>query len=145
MSIEEAYQIMAKASGIQVGDTVKVLRKAYDNEMGWSEVWTDSMDMLVGNSFIVKEVTKNGIYVVNRTWGLPFFVLEVLKKGQPAYDLKPFDKVLVRDNDIENWEIDLYSRTSTVGKFSFRGLRSWYTQCIPFNGHEHLLGTNNKP
>ena len=55
--------------------------------------------------------------------------------------LKPFDKVLVRDFDNTPWEIEFFSRLLD-GKH-FKCLELSYMQCIPYEGHEHLLGTNN--
>ena len=64
---------------------------------------------------------------------------------KPHYDIanfKPFDKVLVRDGDMEYWNADLFS--SYHDEFHcFRG--SW-EQCIPFNDKtKHLLGTTDMP
>ena len=67
-----------------------------------------------------------------------------LRKIQPHYDIanfQPFDKVLVRDGDMEYWNTDLFS--SYHDEFHcFRG--SW-EQCIPFDGNKHLLGTTDMP
>ena len=61
---------------------------------------------------------------------------------KPHYDIanfKPFDKVLVRDSDIDFWDVDLFARY--LDEFQcFRG--SW-EQCIPFEGNEHLHWTTN--
>ena len=68
-----------------------------------------------------------------------------LKKIQPHYDIanfKPFDKVLVRDSDTNGtWKIELFSHRSKDGWFICLG--SCYCQCIPFEGNEKLLGTND--
>ena len=55
--------------------------------------------------------------------------------------LKPFDKVLVRDFDNTPWEIEFFSRLFD-GKH-FKCLDVSYTQCIPYEGNHHLLGTTN--
>lgn len=47
MSIQDAYLVMQKASGIEVGNKVRVLRKASTEEMGWDNSWPDSMDKYV--------------------------------------------------------------------------------------------------
>ncbi len=52
--------------------------------------------------------------------------------------LKPYDKVLVRDFDNTPWEIEFFSRLLD-GKH-FKCLDVSYTQCIPYEGNEHLLG-----
>lgn len=60
--------------------------------------------------------------------------------------LKPFDKVLVRDYDEDNWRIDIFSDICNgVRKDSIRCIgRTWY-QCIPYNDNtKHLVGTTDK-
>lgn len=58
-------------------------------------------------------------------------------------ELKPFDKVLVRNSSIRKWEVDLFGYKSDAGLYHCVG----YTcnQCIPYEGNEHLLGTTNAP
>lgn len=55
--------------------------------------------------------------------------------------LKPFDKVLVRDEDCY-WTADLFSHIDdSLGRVCC----SWYSwkQCVPYNeGTKHLVGTN---
>ena len=78
MDIEEAYQAMQVECGIEVGDTVKVLRKAKTREMGWKNSWTEEMDGLVGEEAEVVAIREYGIWLKNSLW-FPFFVLEKVK------------------------------------------------------------------
>lgn len=57
--------------------------------------------------------------------------------------LKPFDKVLVRDNNAQKWTADLFSLfdKSLICPYSCVG--HYTNQCIPYKGNEHLLGTTN--
>ena len=60
--------------------------------------------------------------------------------------LKPFDKVLVRDAEKDNWECELFSRAdeNLIHKFKCCGLFS-YICCIPYNDEtKHLVGTNKE-
>ena len=60
--------------------------------------------------------------------------------------LKPFDKVLVRDLEVDTWECELLSRTdeSLIHKFKCCGLVS-YIYCIPYNDDtKYLLGTTEE-
>lgn len=60
--------------------------------------------------------------------------------------LKPFDKVLARDSEVDTWECELLSRTdeSLIHKFKCCGLVS-YIYCIPYNDDtKHLVGTTNE-
>lgn len=82
MTTTEAYNTLQKASGIEVGDTVRVLRKAQQNEMGWGTYWAKMMDKTIGETFVVTEVRDGvGIYNLSNYCAYPFFVLELVIKG----------------------------------------------------------------
>lgn len=57
--------------------------------------------------------------------------------------LKPFDKVLVRDDNEADWKCDFFSNISNSGYYHC--INAGWKQCIPYEGNEHLLGTTNKP
>lgn len=60
-------------------------------------------------------------------------------------ELKPFDKVLVRDSDTDVWEANLYSRyEKSEPEYCHICMDYGYNQCIPYEGNEHLLGTRDK-
>lgn len=67
---------------------------------------------------------------------------EYLLDGQKKYDFKPFDQVLVRASNLGNWNLHLFARVREE-EYKYEclgGLR--YKECIPYQGNEHLLGTN---
>lgn len=64
------------------------------------------------------------------------------KPGKPEDTLKPFDRVLVRDDDDTIWIASVYSHKNN-GLYYASGFE-WF-QCIPYEGNEHLLGTKDKP
>ena len=60
--------------------------------------------------------------------------------------LKPFDKVLVRDSDVDVWQCEMFShfcsRETTYPYFCCGGP---YYYCIPYNNEtEHILGTSGE-
>lgn len=56
--------------------------------------------------------------------------------------LKPFDKVLVRDNDDQLWTADIFSfKSNNIYPFSCVG--HYVNQCIPYEENKHLLGTTD--
>lgn len=67
----------------------------------------------------------------------------VVTDQESKHQFKPFDKVLVRDIDENEWECSLFSHIYEEGYYVCVG--SWWMQCIPYEGNEHLLGTTNKP
>ena len=71
-------------------------------------------------------------------------VLEV-PDNEPQF--KPFDKVLVRDWENEDWIPALFGYSYIVkGSTHYRtvGGAIWM-YCIPYEGNENLLGTTDKP
>ena len=60
--------------------------------------------------------------------------------------LKPFDKVLVRDMDLENWKIQLFSNIIEHEKqYPFLCINDHYMYCIPYNDDtKHLVGTKEE-
>lgn len=59
--------------------------------------------------------------------------------------LKPFDKVLVRDEDDKVWTANIFShyRAGSIVEYVCMGF-TW-KQCIPYEGNQHLLGTDKSP
>ena len=59
---------------------------------------------------------------------------------------KPFDKVLVRDTDCQNWTCGFFSHINVfnnIHKYNVGELL--YKYCIPYNDDtKHLIGTTNK-
>ena len=57
--------------------------------------------------------------------------------------LKPFDKVLVRDNNEQFWTCDWFSFHDTKQVYPFACVGHYVSQCIPYEGNQHLLGTTD--
>ena len=58
--------------------------------------------------------------------------------------LKPFDRVLVRDNDEQMWTADMFSFYNEKHVYPFMCVGHYTNQCIPYDQNKHLLGTTNK-
>ena len=57
--------------------------------------------------------------------------------------LKPFDKVLVRDDDTNNWYCNFYSYYRNNTHYNYGCISSDFHQCIPYNNEtKHLVGTD---
>lgn len=105
--------------------------------------------------------TKNGVYGLFTRDGLLFFDYSdtecmlfpskdqrdwskfVVSDQESKHQFKPFDKVLVRDSDEQEWVCNLFSHIDEEGLHCC--VSSWWVQCIPYEGNEHLLGTTNEP
>ena len=58
---------------------------------------------------------------------------------KPKVELKPFDRVLVRDFEDQAWQVSLFSYKDSDSYYCCNGC-AW-NQCIPYIGNESLLGT----
>ena len=77
-----------------------------------------------------------------RDWS-KFAVTDQATDQKHETELKPFDKVLVRDEDDDEWVCDIFSHIDENDLYYCVGTR--WEQCIAYEGNEHLLGTSNKP
>lgn len=68
----------------------------------------------------------------------------VVSDKEAKHQFKPFDKVLVRDDDSDIWDCNIFNRIDEDGAYLCIDYEYW-EQCIPYEGNEHLLGTTNKP
>ena len=72
---------------------------------------------------------------------------KVEKPKKPKFDpktLQPFDKVLVRDKDCENWNCGFFSHKD-ASVYHYRCIGTPYIYCIPYNEDtKHLVGTNEE-
>ena len=59
MTPKQIYAASQKLSYIKIGDTVEVLRKAGDYELGWGTWWVEKMTSKIGKSFKVISVSEN--------------------------------------------------------------------------------------
>lgn len=74
----------------------------------------------------------------------PLFMLEIPKSEEKfGNTLNPFDKVLVRDNNMDEWKADFFSNYKE-DVFRYGCVSGSYIKCIPYNEQtKHLLGTKN--
>lgn len=66
---------------------------------------------------------------------------KLIKNKFDITTLKPFDKVLVRDYDDEEWRISLFERVVDTG---FVTITDVFNQCIPFKNNEYLHKLDKK-
>ena len=59
--------------------------------------------------------------------------------------LKPFDRVLVRDNNNHTWSCSLFSHITKSDFFPYGCFATSYKYCIPYNEDtKHLVGTTDE-
>lgn len=81
-----------------------------------------------GEKLIVKEKTK-------------------VKSKSEKHEFKPFEKILVKDNDEDTWVCTLFSHMEKIGSKECYECCSGvlWDQAIPYEGNENLVGTTNNP
>lgn len=62
-------------------------------------------------------------------------------------EFKPYDHVLVRDTDNQQWRAALYDQCLSYNENYLHRVigEGLYDQCIPYKGNEYLLGTSDSP
>lgn len=79
-----------------------------------------------------------------KAWDAETKTLEDLPK---KCEFKPFDKVLVRNTDTEEWFPGFFEKYDSTWNYPYhimnrRSMTDFaFKQCIPYEGNEHLLGT----
>ena len=63
---------------------------------------------------------------------------------KPECPYKPFDKVLVRDEEGDLWYANFFSHYNEDDKYyPYVCINTHYRYCIPYEANEHLLGTTD--
>ena len=73
-------------------------------------------------------------------------ILGIEKKLEAPFELKPFDKVLIRDSYSDDWSADLFSHVDDDSYACYVCVGNRWKQCIPYNDEtKHLLGMIQEP
>ena len=102
---------------------------------------------------IIGAVTLNDNYEANLLWHQDGTELDGENKYNlcllvdALYQLKPFDKVLVRDDSDHKWRRQFFDAFEEVNfPYPYRCIGDeCYSQCIPYEGNEELANTVNAP
>ena len=120
--------------GISNSKSAEIMLFPSKDQRDWSKFMTKQSEMeeLCEN----QEITK---------WAYIRDPLPKQSKFNPK-TLQPFDKVLVRDSDVVNWNIQLFSRIIEDEEFyPYVCINESYKYCIPYNDDtKHLLATNEE-
>lgn len=130
------YASFSIKRGLTISDTIA----ANGNNIERYRLATDSEKQRMINLLKISKDPKAKEYLKR------FFGIE----EKPKYEFKPFDKVLVRDEENEKWHISLFAREIVDDsdglsyKYECSNGTLW-DYCIHFEGNEHLLGTAENP
>lgn len=71
--------------------------------------------------------------------------VETVKVVEPKCSFKPFQEVLVRDNEYGVWMGAHFSHYDSKREYPYVTTACGYKQCVSYEGNEYLLGTNKSP
>lgn len=109
--------------------------------------WEEEMLCPTQNFFLAEfgteEVIKRAKILFGENFRPGTLQIKPVKPVNPTSNIKPFDKVLVRNNDIELWRCNIFSHHDTSNnRYPFVCIYCRFKQCIPYNEHTaHLLNT----
>lgn len=103
------------------------------DEVPYANFYTEDGTCLVGEEYnklvLVKQEFEDGDILADD------------KDIKPKCTLQPFDKVLVRDFNIDEWFATSFSDATINGRYRVCN-NCYYDQCIPYNDEtKHLIGT----
>lgn len=133
-----------------MGDKLIYLFKSEDDEKYYGHAFLDGNIAIVNeDSYCRKDFCTarpsteeekqqlfNGLAKKNKAWDA---VKKQIFKLKPKIEFKPFDKVLVRDDETSEWKANFYSQMGAFG--GYECISGVWGDCIPYEGNEHLLGT----
>ena len=129
------YASLAAGTSLNISDNLA----AHENHIECYRLATDSEKQKMIKALKKSKNPKAKEYLKR------FFGIEERTK----YEFKPFDKVLAKYYEDDNWEASLFIRTITDdqdGETKYECLNGTvYVYCIPFEGNEYLLGTAENP
>ena len=140
-----------KANGYKWNTNTKTLEKLIEPKfkVGDEIVKRNS----ISNSWIVSSVSSEyyGLKSSNGIEGIGVLSVseqdnyEILPKTDKfdVTNFEPFMKVLVRSDNSDVWECDIFSLYNPNCSNKFHCIGAWYNICIPYIGNEHLRGTTN--
>ena len=135
------------------GKSVAICRKIYKHTLYFYVSIDETFGLLFGDNRVSskeyrlatdseKQQLFDALAKENKAWDAE---KKAIVKLKPKVELKPFDKVLVKDNPYGSWEPALFWKKVDVKDLHpymiIGGKR--YRYCEPYEGNEHLLGKTN--
>lgn len=133
-----------KANGYKWDEETKILEKLVEPKF---KVGDRIQNIYNGKQFTITKIYQD-YYECDDRYVLTFENQDIWELVPDKFDittLKPFDKVLTRDNDSQKWDAELfsfYNNESEDYHFQLVGVCS-ARYCIPYEENKHLLGTTN--
>lgn len=154
-----AYLNKTKIICTSVEETAKVQKKLFELGIKWAGDKIANTDDVVNEDAFLLFVEDNNIlfdadisyFMQDKSRKIePTEILAIqIKEEKPKFNpstLQAFDKVLVRDDENEEWSCNLYSHLITSeNKYKYKCIYDPYVMCIPYNDDtKHLVGTKEE-
>lgn len=109
------------------------------NDFGFGNIAKCTLDVSEGEKQKLIDALKKSTEPKAKEYLKRFFCSEEKKE----FDFNPFDKVLVRDDNNKKWIPGFFWSKGE----EFYGIigGTYWKQCVPYEGNEHLLGSSNDP
>lgn len=151
MTKKEAFEFLKETKIFVDNNSEKLQKKLFEIGFKWMVgeqkiQYTDKPFLYLYNNRVIAYGTN-----IKDFCSCPLKLLKVqeildIKIDDKICDFKPFDKVLVRNWDTQQWKIELFEKYNETSEcYPYTCLNFNYKQCIHFEGNEHLLETTNKP
>lgn len=106
-------------------------------------MFVNEKEITYGNDILKYQNDRNLVILVE-----DILSIKIKEEPKPKFDpntLKPFDKVLVRDDKDGFWRCNLFSHIIEEEDYRFECILNYWNYCIPFNEEtKHLLGTKEE-
>lgn len=143
-----------KLNGYKWNAETKTLEKLVEPKFKVGDKIVNSLKKYIGDSSskcIISEITgnkyifKDGSYILISEQDIWKLVPDKKDKFDPK-TLKPFDKVLARNCNLESWRAQLFSHILEGGvQYPYLCISTPYIYCIPYNDDtKHLVGTDDE-
>lgn len=153
LKVEKPHPEFKDGDIVVYGKSVAICRKIYKHTLYFYVSIDETFGLLFGDNRVSskeyrlatdseKQQLFDALAKENKAWDSEKKQIVDLK---PKVELKPFDKVLVKDNPYGSWEPALFWKKVDVKDLHpymiIGGKR--YRYCEPYEGNEHLLGKTN--
>lgn len=149
LEIEKAQPVFKDGDIVVYGKSVAICRRIYKHTLSFYVSLTEMFGLLFADEvesseeyrFATEEEKQqlfDALVKKGKAWDAEKKQIVDLK---PNIELKPFDKVLIRNFESQAWQVSFFGYKDRDSCYCCNGC-SW-NQCIPYIGNESLLGTTN--
>ena len=149
----EAKKVDSRVCNIKVyvnGKSAELQKKLFESGCKWYDGTryirnTDSPFLYVNQEGMILEGHWMDVFVFDSSREEnvdKILAMTPISEGDEACTFKAYDRVLGRDRENQEWNIDFFVRLGEE-PYKYECFRDSYKYCIPYAGNEHLAGKIN--